>query len=220
MRKFLVILVLLLLQLMLHAQEESIVDSLKENLSHRKLNGFLSLITDFTINEHQQFASVGMGGAFIVANKFYIGGYGLGLISPLRRSDILTDNTLSDYHLNYAHGGLWLGIIDSPCKQIHSTFSLKIGWGSLFMHNINNTMDYSTYRDDFFVITPQLETGIVITNWLRVNFGLGVRFLSGISALYRDSNGNMSNIYSSSDFEGLITSFTLNLGSFCNKNPH
>ncbi len=217
MKRIAILIFLLLLQFTMFAQKENIIDSLYASLDHRKLNGFISLVSDITINEHIQFASTGIGAAFLFGNKFFIGGYGLGLVSTIQKSDILTDNTMLDYHLNYAHGGLWLGIIDSPCKRFHSSFSIKMGWGALFMYNINSPITYNLNRDEFIVITPQIETDIFITNWLRINFGLGVRFISGFSAQYKDSNGNFNNIYNSSEFEGFIASFSLNFGSFCNQ---
>jgi len=209
---------LLLLQFTLYAQKESNNDTILPKLPNRKISGFLSLINDFTINENQQFSSIGIGGAFLFANKFYFGGYGLGMITSLHRSDILTDNILNNYQLNYAHGGLWLGIIDSPNQKINTSFSIKLGWGALFMYNINSTINYNNYRDEFLVITPQFETGILITNWLKLNIGFGVRFLNGISTLYKDSKGNFSPVYHSSDYEGFITSFTLSFGNFSSKN--
>ena len=175
MKKISLIFLLLLLQFTLYAQKKSTNDTIKTNLSYRKLNGFLSLINDFTINEHQHFSSVGMGGALLFANKFYFGGYGLGMISSLHRSDILADNILKNYQLNYAHGGLWMGIIDSPHKKINTSASIKIGWGALFMYNINSTINYSIYRDEFLVITPQFEAGILMTNWLKLNLGFGCK---------------------------------------------
>ncbi len=210
------IFVLLLLQSNLFAQKEYVADSLKVGITDRKLNGFLCLITDVTINERMLFTSVGMGGAFLFADKYYIGGYGIGLISPNVQSNVIIDNINSDYQLNYAHGGIWLGIIESPCKRIETSFSLKIGWGALFLHNINSFIDYNKARREFFVITPQFETGILITNWLKINLGIGVRFLSGISTLSKSSNGNTAKLYNLSDFEGYTVSFTLNFGSFCN----
>ncbi|NVN94955.1 MAG: hypothetical protein HXX18_06695 [Bacteroidetes bacterium] len=215
-RKF-VLFFLFMLQISLYGQKEVVIDTTKTNFPQRKLNGFLSLINDFTLNDNQQFASAGMGVAFLFANKFYIGGYGLGLISVLHRSDVLADNKMENYHLNYAHGGLWLGIIDSPCKKNQASISLKIGWGALFMNDVNNTINYNAYRDEFLIITPQFEIGVLITNWLRADLGLGVRFLSGISTFYKDSNGNMSLVYHSSDFEGFISSLRLSFGSFCYK---
>jgi len=212
------IFLLFLFQFTLYAQNKSTSDTIKGNLSNRKLNGFLSLINDFTINEHQHFFSVGMGGAFLFANKYYFGGYGLGMISSLHRSDILTDNKIENYQINYSHGGLWMGIIDSPNKKINTSISIKIGWGAIFMYNINSTINYNLNRDEFLVITPQFEAGILITNWLKLNLGFGVRFLNGISSFYKDSNGNISPLYNSSDFEGFITSFTLSFGSFGYKN--
>ncbi len=217
MKKRLAIVIFLLLQLAVYAQNSDVGDSLKANISHRKLNGFLSMITDFTINEHQQFASTGIGGAFLFFDKFYVGGYALGLISPLYQRDIF-NNTSNDLQLNFAHGGLWLGVIESPYKKIHSTFSLKIGWGALFLHNNNSATDIDLGRTEFLVIMPEIETEIMITNWLQASFGIGVRFLSGVSAQYKDTNANLINIYNPSDFEGLIASFTLSFGNFSLKN--
>jgi len=218
MRKFTVLLFILLLHITVFSQNEN--DSLKSISSNRKLNGFITLLSDFTINEHQQFAMTGMGCAFLFNDRFFIGGYGIGLVSSLHRSGILTADLLNNYQLNYAHGGLWLGIIDSPYKKIHGIFSIKLGYGALFMHNVNTTIDYNINRDEFFVITPQIESVLLLTDWLRVNLGLGVCFLSGISIQYQAANGEKIFIYNSSDFEGFVASISFNFGSFYNKSSH
>ena len=211
------IIVLLLLQLSLFAQKEYVNDSLNTSLSYRKFNGFLCILTDITWNEHMQFTSAGMGGALLFADKYYIGAYGVGLMSTLKKSNILIDNVKGDFQLNYAHGGLWLGMFDAPCKGIENSFSLKFGWGAMFMYNPNYIIDYNKARTEFFVITPNFETSVLITNWLKIHIGVGVRFLAGISSQFKNSNGNTANIYNLSDFEGFVTSFSLSFGSFYNK---
>jgi hypothetical protein len=220
MRKYQLLIVLFLLQLSLIAQNNYVKDSLKVSDSQRKLNGFLTMLTDYTINEHHHFAMTGIGGAFLINNKYYFGAYGLGLISSLKGSDFITYHTMNDLQLNYAHGGLWLGIIDAPCNKLHFTFNIKIGWGALFMYNPNNIINFNEKRDQFIVVTPEFQTNLIMTNWLRADVGIGVRFLSGISVSYKDANGNLINVYNSSDFEGFIASLTFSFGSFCSKISH
>lgn len=215
MRKSSLILIFLLYQLLLNAQINNVNDSLTSIVSNRRLNGFLTLITDITMNDNRQFVMTGIGGAFSFNDKFYVGGYGMGLTTSIYQQWSFNGNKSAEYQLNFAHGGLWLGLIDEPCKRFQNKFSIKIGWGALFLQNINTVINYNSARDEFLIISPQIETGIALTDWLRINLGIGVRFLSGISTLYKDQNGIMTKIYKSSDFEGINGSLTLSFGSFC-----
>ncbi|MFZ4398947.1 MAG: hypothetical protein ACOYO1_02845 [Bacteroidales bacterium] len=217
MKKKSVIVIFLFFYFILPAQKKMINDSLNIGSSDRLINGFLTLITDVTINEHKHFVMTGIGGAFLLKDKFFIGAYGIGLISSIHQSVNAIDYQLIDCQLNYAHGGLWFGIKDVPCRKFQKTFNLKIGWGAVFLYNINNSINYNTARDEFLVITPQIETSYALTNWLRINIGLGVRFISGLSKQYIDRNGKRTDMYKSSDFEGFNTTITLSIGSFCRK---
>jgi hypothetical protein len=208
LKKTTILIFLICFHFTLFAQIKTQGDSIKP----RKLKGFVSLLTDVTINDQVHFSSVGMGGAYLIGNSIFIGCYGLGLASSLHLSDISSDKTFNDYHINYAHGGLGLGYIDYPSRLIHVNFTLKIGWGALFLNDINKTINYNFKRSEFIVITPQYELEIMVTNWLRLDFGLGVRFIKGMKLDYIDTNGMIKNIYNPSDFEGLIASFALKLG--------
>ncbi|MCX6229969.1 MAG: hypothetical protein NTZ33_00365 [Bacteroidetes bacterium] len=212
MKKTTLLIFLICFHFSLFAQIRTQNDSIKPH----KFKGFVSLLTDVTINEQQHFSTVGMGGAYFFGNSMFIGCYGLGLVSPIHLSDILSDNTFNDYHVNYAHGGLWLGYIDYPSRLIHVNFTLKIGWGAIFLDDINKTINYNYKRSEFLVITPQYELEVMVTNWLRLDFGLGIRFISGMKLNYTDANGINRNLYNSSDFEGLIASFALKLGKINN----
>lgn len=57
----------------------------------------------------------GGGGAVLINNRFYFGGYGLGLADD---KQITVDGT--DYDMDYGHGGLMLGFVIRPESLIHA----------------------------------------------------------------------------------------------------
>jgi len=148
------------------------------------MNGFFSLLTDVTVNEKIHYSSAGIGGAILLNKSFYIGGYGLGIASSLHLTDLISDKNLKDYNVNFAHGGLWLGIKNEPQRLIHINYSLKLGLGALFLDDVNTTINFNQNRVQFFVISPAFDFEISATRWIKLNFGVGVRFVSGFTSTY------------------------------------
>lgn len=184
----------------------------KSDSNDRKFNGFLSMLTDVTVNEKIHFSSSGIGGALLINNSFFIGGYGMGIASSLHRSDLISDNNLKDYHVNFAHGGLWLGYKNEAKKLIHVNYSLKLGWGALFFEDVNSTINYNQNRIQFFVATPCFDFEIAAYRWINFNIGIGVRFISNFTSTYTDANKIQRKLFSSNDFEGFILNFAINFG--------
>lgn len=139
-------------------------------------------------------ADVGGGGALII-NNFFLGGYGMGTDYPE-----LEINNL-DYNLRFKHGGFWLGYTLREYKLAHLYSSVKIGWGKAQLRRNGNT----DFTDRHFTMTPELGFELNLTDWFKLSFTGGYRWVNGISLLPGLDN---------SDFSSPVGILTFRFGGF------
>ncbi len=172
--------------------------------------------------------SVGGGGAFLINNRFYLGGYGQGLATYHYLTDFRTYDPVSkkwidysDKRVNFGHGGFWVGGIFRPEDAIHFGVSSKIGWGEISL--IEDEYQEERYQpyfvDHVFVLTPQIEVEANLARWLKINAAVGYRFVSGINRSYQayDNSGNLlgsKNVYETADFNSPQANVTFIFGWF------
>ena len=125
-------------------------------------------------------ADVGGGGA-LVLDDFFIGGYGMGTDQPdiTLQQDIGGEIQDITYNIRFKHGGLWFGYTPRQYKMGHLYTSLKVGWGKAQLLN----QDFDTPRDRIFVLTPEVGAEFNLTNWFKLGFTGGYRWVNGISRL-------------------------------------
>jgi len=163
-----------------------------------RLSGFGGLISETFILKKQFSEALGAGGALMINNCFFLGGYGLTTVSNHTIKDLiipdeflLNDQPLYYYgkplRINYGHAGIWMGGVFFPGKRVHLGISSRFGWGNIHLtDSVNNSyIDHVDYRleftnDKIFVISPRLELEINITSWLKTNIGFGYNFVTGI----------------------------------------
>ncbi len=117
-------------------------------------------------------ADVGGGGALII-NNFFLGGYGMGTDYPqFERNGI-------DYNIRYKHGGFWLGYTHREYKAVHLYSSVKIGWGKAQMRNDGSV----EFQDRHFTMIPELGIELNLTEWFKLGFTGGYRWVNGINNL-------------------------------------
>lgn len=133
----------------------------------------------------QMGSDVGGGGA-LVMQYLFVGGYGMGTDYP--NYTIPTGENSGNYDLKFGHGGFWLGLAPGTHKLIHPYASLRLGWGKARMRQDGDDI----FKDRIFVTTPELGFEINISNFFRLAFTGGYRWVNGISTLPGLDNNNFS----------------------------
>ncbi|MCR9249207.1 MAG: hypothetical protein NXI20_02245 [bacterium] len=139
------------------------------------ISGFGGPMFQFTMIDGKAAVLTGGGGAVIMNNQIYVGGYGLGTVTTLNKT---LDNV--DYATSFEHGGLMFGYIIKPQEIFHIAIGTKLGWGEI---NTWNKEDAGLYdeADNIFVFNPTLEGEINVTQWFKLNAGVGFNSVVGVS---------------------------------------
>ncbi len=139
-------------------------------------------------------ADVGGGGA-IILDEFFIGGFGQGTSYP----DVTIDNL--NWNIKFGHGGLWFGYVERSYKVIHLYSSFKLGWGRAQLRRDN----FDTIRDRVLVLTPEIGAEVNLTDFFKISFAGGYRWVNGVTQL--PTLGN-------SDFSSPVGILTFRFGGF------
>lgn len=182
-----------------------------------EFSGFGGPIAEFSSVNNEFAFFMGGGGALLINQTFFIGGYGEGIVTSHYRDDLETIVNMDHPKISFEHGGFWLGYIYQHQKVIHGGLSAKLGWGEISLegdeHIYNPGLDYD-FTDHTFIILPQIEMEINLTSWFKINLGLGYRFITGVDAEYLDSNNNPVHFYDTGDFDGPLGTISLLFGGF------
>ncbi|MBN2173293.1 MAG: hypothetical protein JW731_04125 [Bacteroidales bacterium] len=194
------------------------------------VSGFGAYTIGFSQVDDQFAVYNGGGGAVLLNQTFYIGGYGTGLSTRHETGDLTikdTDGGISTYqNLNtqFGHGGFWLGYLHQSYKAIHFGFSTKLGWGSISLSddNYNGDFDhdyhyYSIVNDRVFVVNPQFEVEFNLTKWFKINTGIGYQFVTGIDKTYTTADNNIVKFFDSRDFNQPMLNLSFVFGGFGGK---
>lgn len=186
------------------------------------ISGFGAPIIEFSSIDGDLAVSTGGGGAVLFNQCFFVGAYGLGTVNPgpnnlsiqMRDFD-LSVHTYSNLRRTFAHGGLWLGYIHNTDKMVHLALSTKIGGGAVgYFDSDFHSWDADLGWDVVFVFTPQVEVELNMTEWFKINLGVGYRFVSGVNETYTDIDGNERRFFDSGDFTSPQVSLSLLFGGF------
>ncbi|MEM8894100.1 MAG: hypothetical protein AAGC88_05950 [Bacteroidota bacterium] len=146
------------------------------------VSGFGGMMLQFSSIDGNAAVFTGGGGAVLFNRQFFFGGYGLGLTS-----DVSVDIEGAEYDLNYGHGGFYLGYIFAPEKLGHLAFSTKLGWGQADFNN-RSVFVRPEFVDNTFSITPMLEGELNVSNWFKINAGVGYQYTVGVDNDLFDNN--------------------------------
>ena len=145
------------------------------------ISGFGGLLMEFSSINGDFGVSTGGGGAVLLNQAFFFGGYGLNNHSNATYTNLL--GIPGDANLDFRHGGLWAGYIFKPNKLFHYNISSKFGWGNIRLTDITAPGEL-IMNDNVFTVTPQAEGEINIAYWFRINASAGYRFTSGVNNRY------------------------------------
>ena len=136
------------------------------------ISGFGGPLVEFSSLVGNSAVGAGGGGAALFGNRFFIGGYGVGMTVSNVSLPGFTNASVS-----FGHGGLWTGFIIKPVSLVHGGISSKFGWGEI---SVFETLAPGQAFDQVFVVQPQAEVELNVTHWFKFNVGLGYRWVSGI----------------------------------------
>ena len=181
--------------------------------------GFSSVGGDFAVYN-------GGGGAVLLNQTVYFGGYGLGL-STRQKTESLTivnpdgnPTTYEDLYTQFGHGGFWVGYLHKSYKPIHFGASTKLGWGSLSMSNDNYDNNFNEYKyyniayDNVFVVTPQIEVEMNLLKWFKINASAGYQFVTGVDKTYTNTSGDKVQYFEGKDYSKPMFNLTFAFGGF------
>jgi len=214
----------------LHGQESDEPRYLLGNENSKvHVSGFGSYILGFSGMDGNFAVYNGGGGAVLLNQTVYFGGYGTGLSSHnSTRSLTMIDPGGVEIHYDnlytqFGHGGFWLGYLHKSYKPIHFGASTKLGWGSLSMsndvydHNFDEYDYYHIVLDKVFVITPQIEVEMNLLKWFKINASAGYQFVSGIDKTYASTTGEQVKFFENKDFNQPMFNLAFVFGGFSGK---
>ncbi len=140
------------------------------------------------------------GGGGVIVNQFFFGGFGLGESYGRRK----VDNT--NYTLALGYGGVWLGYVHNSHKLVHPYTSIKVGWGSVDLEDIDDDDDLYD-SDGVFVVNPEIGVELNLLHWFRVAATGGYRFVTGVEDERLPGIG-------SNDFNSPTFALTFRFGAF------
>jgi len=159
-----------------------------------KISGFGALMLDFGNIEHNLGLNIGIDGAVLINQSFYVGIYGRALATtPSYTYEVYSDNNKT-FNLTrnafLGHGGLLVGYIFSPNSPIHVGLSTRFGMGgiSLFEDFVHQPYDpnkpyyyENPYIAPLYVFSPQLDLEMNLTKWFKLRLAAGYQFVSNAS---------------------------------------
>lgn len=190
------------------------------------VSGFGSYIIGFS-NVGGNFAVYnGGGGAVLLNQTVYFGGYGLGLSTRHSRGSLTMVKPgegvvqYDDLYTQFGHGGFWIGYLHKSYKPVHFGASTKLGWGSLTMsndiydHNFDSYDYYHIAYDNVFVITPQIEVEMNLLKWFKINASAGYQFVTGVNQTYTETGGEQVKFFDGKDYNQPMFNLTFAFGGF------
>ena len=110
---------------------------------------------------------------FVIHDRFSIGG---GYYASVNSLPVPKENT-QDAVVHFNMGGLELETLLLKFDQTRISVSVFAGSGAFYKSaSSNSDINFST--DNFLAWEPELSSEIEILQWLRLNLGLGYRFIS------------------------------------------
>ncbi len=219
------ILLLLLLSGITYAQDKPEIKTLINPQSPIKISGFGGPFVAFSTINNDFAVSVGGGGAALFNDRFYVGGYGIGLATA-HRTKLQVYNPItekykdfSNHRTSFGHGGFWLGALFEPYKMVHFGVSTKIGWGAIGLYEfVGDEGPEMEVLDRVFVANPMIEVELNVVRWFRVNVGAGYRFVGGVNEKYDHYEGGKfverRNYFNAAGFNSPELTISLLFGGF------
>jgi hypothetical protein len=197
------------------------------DMKNIKLSGFGCVISDYSMVDNNFAISSGGGGALLFNYNYFVGFYGLNLVTDIPRENIFSrfhdpiSNPLAPIYVNlqlsFENSGLWFGYINNHKKLIHWGANMKVGQGLIALYDKTKKYDKTDYlfKDNVFVASPEVEVEVNLLRWFKVNVGVGYRFVAGVgNETYYNVNGDIVPFYKSSQFNSPYANVKFLFGCF------
>lgn len=200
----------------LKAQDDGISGFLFEE-GNVLLSGFGGPLVELTLINGCFAVCSGGGGALLLNQSFFVGGYGMNLQTQHFREDLTQIVDIDKPMLYFNHGGLWMGYVHKHEKPLHFGFSVKVGGGEISLIDQYFNYPFIDERkavDKVFVLTPQIEFEMNFTSWMKLNIGAGYRYVGGIDKAYQVTGQEIVMYYENKDFNTPFLSLGFLFGWF------
>jgi len=157
------------------------------------ITGFGGPFMSFTTFNGEFAHMMGGGGAALINDSFFFGGFGYGMTTKSKsdKGEYLVSE------ITFGNGGFWLGYIVKGYKVFHPVISIQSGWGAVTFQEESVEKD----TDGVFVLTPTIECEANITKFLRLGLGVNYRWIYGIELNdYTDSDFSAAGVFLSFKF--------------------
>ncbi len=163
-------------------------------------SGFGGFMLTFPTIDGDVWSMTGGGGAVIINNQFYLGGYGYGLADDKRE----IDGGGTEYSIDFSYGGIMMGYIIMPERIVHIDVMTKVGWGEISLRPIPAQPTIDIVGDNVFLVVPSVAAEVNMTSWFKLNAGFGYQFANGVDNIF----------YQDGDFNGITYNLSLLFGWF------
>lgn len=180
--KTILITIVILISTTIFAQEKTIFGA-NPDISH---GGFGAPVVKFS-NVNGDFGVLtGARGGWIINHKVSLGFGGYGLATNTKLNGLVDGK---ERYLDFVYGGFELEYILCSEKVFHLTFIALIGGGGVdyrFSKNryYDDRENCDREFDSFFVGEPTINAELNVTSFLRMDVGVGYRFVAGSDSDY------------------------------------
>jgi hypothetical protein len=165
------------------AQEETLITGDIQS------GGFGGPVAKITSMNGEAGILVGGRGGWIINHSFIIGGGGYGLANNIR-AKVLGPN--GERYLNFGYGGVELEYVSQPARLIHLSYMMLIGGGGVNWRDENlRAGSMNQESDSFFILEPEVNVTLNVTQYFRMSAGVSYRYISGSSSA-ASSNADLS----------------------------
>jgi len=173
MKKFAFLITGILIMSLAHAQDNEFKTIFQRNDDKPLIvSGFGGPMMAFT-SIGDNFAHLMGGGGGVMLNNFFIGGYGLGLTTPIPYKNE------SEHNLEFGHGGFWFGFILGSNRPVHLSISSLAGWGNISESDPNIVGLDQLPSYPVFVVTPIVEVELNFSRFFKMGAGTSISFVNG-----------------------------------------
>jgi hypothetical protein len=195
MKTILVCTAFVVMTLPILAQEKTLISGDIES------GGYGGPVLQVTKINNQSAVLVGGVGGWIINHTLVLGGGGYGLVTDVNAK--YPDPFYGSQYLTVGYGGLYLEYIASSDEVVHLTVGTLVGGGSVGYKN-QEMFNMNRFVDQFFVLEPNIQVNLNVTEFFRISAGANYRWVSGVQ----------NNLTSNADLSGPSGTLILRFGMF------
>ena len=142
---------------------------------------------------------VGGRGGWLIDQTFVLGGGGYGLVTDVETG--LVDDRDEPVDLSLGYGGVQLEYLHDSWELVHFSLAMLIGGGGA---TLDDRRGDSLEDDGFFVLEPEVNMNLNVTEFFRIGVGAGYRWVNGVDLTGLDD----------SDLSAVAGTLTFRFGGF------